>query len=106
MTPESVRYEKRIPRILVVDNHEAIRGVIKKHFSIVQEGTDSVTAKAALSLTINHWRDAIPLDLSIPGLSGFELCTALSSRMSTRRIPILVISDEHGIRPMGRPFDQ
>ena len=82
----------KMPRILVVDDDEAVRGIIKQHLSIAYEVVDTGVPENALALTLEHRPDAILLDLSMPGLSGFELCRALSSLSFTQQIPILIVS--------------
>jgi DNA-binding response OmpR family regulator len=81
-------------RILIVDDDEAMRGIIKDNLSAAYEVIDTGEAENALPLTLEHRPDAILLDLSMPGLSGFELCRALSSLNFTQQIPILIISGE------------
>ncbi len=83
-----------MPRILVVDDDEAMREVIRDHLSSIHEVIDTGDPETALSLTIEHRPDAILLDLSMPELSGFELCRALSSLTFTQQIPIFIISGE------------
>jgi len=82
------------PRILVVDDDISMRSVIKDHLSTAYEVFDTGAPETALALTLEHKPDAILLDLSMPGLSGFELCRVLSSLPVTRRIPIFIVSGE------------
>ena len=84
-----------MPRILVVDDDEAMRGIIKDHLSTIYEVIDTGIPETALSLAIEHRPTAILLDLSMPGLSGFELCRALSSLTFTQHIPIFIVSGEN-----------
>lgn len=93
----SVATEKtstRMPRILVVDDDEAVRDVIKEHLSGTYEVIDTGLPETVLSLAIAHRPDAILLDLSMPGLSGFELCRTLASLSFTERVPIFIISGQ------------
>jgi DNA-binding response OmpR family regulator len=83
-----------MPRILVVDDDEAMRGIIRDNLSISYEIVDTGVPGDALALTLQHRPDAILLDLSMPGLSGFELCRALSSLSFTQQIPIFIVSGE------------
>ena len=81
-------------RILIIDDDQAMRGVIKDHLSSAYEVIDTGESKTALALTLEHKPDAILLDLAMPGLSGFELCRTLSSLSFTQQIPIFIISGE------------
>ncbi|HWF40348.1 MAG TPA: response regulator [Candidatus Acidoferrales bacterium] len=81
-------------RILVVDDDISMRSVIKDHLSSAYEVFDTGASETALALIFEHKPDAILLDLSMPGLSGFELCRVLSSLPVTRKIPIFIVSGE------------
>jgi twitching motility two-component system response regulator PilG len=81
-------------RILVVDDDISMRSVIKDHLSTVYEVFDTGVPETALALILEHRPDAILLDLSMPGLSGFELCRVLSSLPVTQKIPIFIVSGE------------
>lgn len=83
-----------MPRILVIDDDEAVREVIKDNLSAAYEVIDTGDPENALPLTLEHKPDAILLDLWMPGISGFELCRALSSLKFTQQIPIFIISGQ------------
>ena len=80
--------------ILVIDDDDGMRSVIRDHLSSAYEVFDTGAPEAALAMIIEHKPAAILLDLAMPGLSGFELCRVLSSLPVTRQIPIFVISGE------------
>lgn len=83
-----------MPRILVVDDDEAMREVIKDNLSLTHDVVETGRSETALAMTLEHKPDAILLDLSMPGLSGFELCQILSSLRITQQIPIFIVSAE------------
>jgi DNA-binding response OmpR family regulator len=66
-------------QVLIVDDDEAMRSVIKDHLSSTYKVIDTGSPEMALSMTLECKPDAILLDLSMPGLSGFELCQLFSS---------------------------
>lgn len=80
----------------MVDDDVSMRSVIKDHLSLSYEVFDTGVPEAALAMTLEHKPDAILLDLSMPGLSGFELCRVLSSLPITQQIPIFIVSGEDG----------
>ena len=102
MATQSIWYEnnpdlsatRETPRILVIDDDEKIRNVIKAHLSGRYEVMETGDPEKAVPLTVAHRPDAILLDLSMPGVSGFELCRMLASLSFTRRIPIFIISGQ------------
>lgn len=83
-----------MPRILIVDDDEAIRGVIKDHLSATYKVIDTGVPDNALAMALEHKPDAILLDLSLPGTSGFELCHAFSASSFTRQIPIFIVGED------------
>jgi DNA-binding response OmpR family regulator len=87
-----------LARILVVDDDEALRGLLKERLKDGYEVMDTADPAEALSLALELHPDCILLDLLMPGLTGFELCKTLSSLSLTQRIPILVLS--------GNPVEQ
>lgn len=81
--------EKKIS-ILVVDDDEKIRRALRSILS--SRKYDVVMAQdgeQAIDLAIDHTPDMIILDLSLPGLSGIEICSELRNWYTG---PILILS--------------
>ena len=85
-------------RLLVVDDDDAMRGVIRLNLADCYEIIDTGEPEHALALALEHKPDAILLDLRMPKYSGFELCQTFTSLSSTQMIPVLVISGEAGVK--------
>ena len=85
---------KIMSRILIIDDDEAMRAVLREHLSSTYEVIDTGLPETALAMTIEHKPDAILLDLSMTVLSGFELCRKISSLRITQRIPIFIVSGQ------------
>jgi DNA-binding response OmpR family regulator len=81
-------------KILIVDDEEAMLGLIRTHLSEVYEVIDTDDPQQALALALNHKPDAIVLDLMMPNFSGFELCQSFRALSYTSAIPIIIISGE------------
>ena len=92
--PGHERTGATMPRILVVDDEASVRGVIKEHLSSSYEVIETGLPETVLSLSVTNQPDAILLDLSMPGLSGYELCRTLASLSFTQRIPIFILSGQ------------
>lgn len=80
-------------RILIVEDEEALAAGLK--FNFEQEGYDVLLAgdgPTALKLfqESDPRVDAIIMDLMLPGMSGYETCTAI--RRLDKLVPILVLS--------------
>ncbi|MBM2811635.1 MAG: histidine kinase [Chloroflexi bacterium] len=53
------------------------------------------SGEAGLSAAVVEHPDCILLDISMPGLSGYDVCRRLRSNDDTRSIPIVVLSGSH-----------
>jgi DNA-binding response OmpR family regulator len=87
-----------MPKILIVDDDEAVRGLLRMRLSDVYQVVETGDPEQALGLALEHKPDAILLDLMMPGFSGFELCQSFHSLSYTSRIPIFVITGEAGTK--------
>jgi len=85
-------------KILVVDDDDAMRGLIKMRLSDTYETIDTGSPVQALELALEHKPRAILLDLMMPDCSGFELCQSLHNLSYTARIPIFVVTGESAAR--------
>src|SRR5580700_1668843 len=81
-----------MPRILVMDDDQQMCNLIREKLQGTYEIFDTCDPTLAFMMTLQLKPDAILLDLSIPELSGFELCRILSSLTFAQQIPILVVS--------------
>lgn len=85
-----------MPKLLIVDDDDAIRRFMKTSLSPHHEIVDTSVPEEALALALEHKPDAVLLDLRMPKYSGFELCRTLTSLSSTQLIPIIIVSGEAG----------
>jgi CheY-like chemotaxis protein len=87
-----------MPKILIVDDDEAVRGLLRMRLSGSYQIVETGDPEQALGLALEHKPDAILLDLMMPGFSGFELCQSFHTLSYTSRIPIFVITGEAGTK--------
>jgi DNA-binding response OmpR family regulator len=83
-------------KILIVDDDEAMRGLLRARLEGSYEVFDTGDPERALGLAMEHKPDALLLDLMMPKLSGFDLCQSLHSLSYTSRIRIFIISGKGG----------
>jgi CheY-like chemotaxis protein len=83
-------------KILVVDDEEAVRRLMRINLSDTYEVIDTGDPEQALALAMQTKPAAILLDLRMPRFSGFELCRTFASMTFTQLIPIFVVSGEAG----------
>jgi DNA-binding response OmpR family regulator len=81
-------------KILLVDDDDAMRGLLKMRLSDSYETIDTGDPVQALELALQHKPRAILLDLMMPDCSGFELCQSFHNLSYTARIPIFVVSGQ------------
>src|SRR6202050_904483 len=82
----------QLPRLLVIDDDLAIRKLLRFRLKDAYEIVDTGSPEDALALALQDRPDAILLDLSMPGYSGFEVCQTLASLTFTQGIPIVIVS--------------
>jgi DNA-binding response OmpR family regulator len=85
-------------KILIVDDDEAIRRLVRINLLDLYEIFDTGKPEEALALALEHKPDAILLDLRMPGYSGFELCKTFTTFSATQLIPVFIISGEGGAK--------
>ncbi|GLR64302.1 response regulator transcription factor [Marinospirillum insulare] len=83
-------------KVLVVDDEPNI--VLSLEFLMQQAGFDVTTAldgESAMALVTENPPDLVLLDISLPGISGFEVLEQLRSQESFKRLPIVMLT-AHG----------
>jgi len=83
-------------KVLVVDDDEALRRLMRLELSDTYEIIDSGEPEQALALALEGEPDAILLDLRMPNYSGYELLEMFTSFSRTQMIPVIVVSGESG----------
>src|SRR4029077_7092507 len=83
-------------KLLVVDDDEALRRLMRLELSESYEVIDTGEPEHGLALALEHTPDAILLDLRMPKYSGYELCQTFTSFSRTQPIPVVIVSGEGG----------
>jgi signal transduction histidine kinase/CheY-like chemotaxis protein len=78
-------------RILIIDDEERFRYLLKQNLResnvVIQESSSGLEGIREAEA---ERPDAIILDLTMPGMSGFEVLDALKTRAATRDIPVVI----------------
>jgi two-component system chemotaxis response regulator CheY len=84
--------------ILIVDDSNSMRAVIKKIVSIsgfkMDQCYEAANGREALDVLSKSWVDAIITDINMPEMNGLELLDRLQADELLREIPVIVISTE------------
>lgn len=83
-------------KLLVVDDDEALRRLMRLELSDTYEIVDSGEADQGLALALESKPDAILLDLRMPKYSGYELLQTFTSFSRTQMVPVIIVSGEAG----------
>jgi CheY-like chemotaxis protein len=83
-----------VPQILVVDDEELLRELVQACLEDLA-GWETMTAASGeecLQLAQTKQFDAILLDMSMPGMDGYEVYERLQSNPVTRSIPVILLT--------------
>lgn len=82
-----------LPTILLVDDYEDAR-VMYGHFLRMSgyHPIEAATGEEALELAYQHMPDLILLDMSLPGIDGWEVTAELKRNDKTKHIPIVALT--------------
>ncbi len=87
----------RILRILLVDDDPALRTLLRTTFELADvEVAEAENADVARRRIKGTRPDVIVLDVSMPGVTGLELCKELKESAHTKDIPVVVLTGSTG----------
>ena len=99
MTPaqySSVTSDRPRKVVLLAEDAPDVREMYRLWMQLAEyEVLEAVDGFQAISLTQQHLPDVIVMDLSMPGVDGWEACRQLKGNPRTRHIPIVAVS-AHG----------
>jgi CheY-like chemotaxis protein len=80
-------------RILVIDDDAGVRGVLKAlleraghHVLVGQNGEDG------LALARAERPELVMLDVEMPGMNGFDVCSRLKADTKLREVPVVIMT--------------
>lgn len=81
------------PTVLVVDDNPALADILTRF--LFRHGLAAISAysgEQGLEKIHQHAIDAVLLDVVMPGMDGLAVCAALQESVSTRSIPIILLT--------------
>ncbi|HEY9644626.1 MAG TPA: response regulator [Coleofasciculaceae cyanobacterium] len=83
-----------IKRVLIVDDEERIREVVRVCLVKLAkwEAITATSGAEAIQQAVNQQPDAILLDVSMPGMDGIETLQKLQSQPQTASIPVIFLT--------------
>ena len=97
-------HQQSRPRVLLVDDHagivHALGLILAPSYEIVGQVADSA---AVLEAVTRHQPDVVVLDVTMPSVSGLEMCRRITQGPAHPKVVILSAVDDAAIR--GRAFE-
>lgn len=87
----------RQSRILVVEDDEDMSALLRLLFEERHEVIVAGTGRDALSLAFTNPPDIVILDRQLPDLEGLEVLSELRARLSTRHVPVIMLTARAGV---------
>ena len=86
-------------RIVVVDDDEAIGPAVRDALSSEKvHVTAPADPKTALAEVLQQAPDLIILDVNMPGMSGWEMCSILRRQSTTKDVPVLFLTGRSEVK--------
>ncbi len=80
-------------RILIADDNHNIRTMLKMDLETAgYQVMEASNGEQALKLVREHRPDMVVLDVMMPGLDGFEVCSRIKMDQSLRGIPVIMLT--------------
>lgn len=104
-------------RILAIDDDAGLRALIRATLGDSYEVEQATDGRTGLAVATRTPPDLVLLDITMPGLSGYEVCKALRKEEATSAVPVIFLSalssledrlvayDAGGDDFLGKPFD-
>ena len=84
--------------ILVVDDSEIIRTVIRKAIAIsgleVNEFHEAANGREALEMLQDQWIDIVLTDINMPIMDGVEMIRRMAADRLLQKLPVVIVSTE------------
>ncbi len=87
--------DQRLARVMLVDDHPSFRATAR--WLLESEGyqvvAEAASGEIALDLAVAAEPDLVLLDIGLPGIDGFRVCSAIRARLPRARIVLISSRD-------------
>ncbi len=94
--------------VLIVDDSNSIRAVIKKIVTLsgfkMDECFEASNGRQAMEMLTDSWVDVIISDINMPEVNGLELLDLLAKNQTLKDIPVIMITTEGSEQRMQEAF--
>jgi two-component system, chemotaxis family, chemotaxis protein CheY len=96
--------------VLIVDDSNAMRAVIKKIITIsgfqMDQCLEAANGKEAMDALSGNWIDVIISDINMPEVNGLEMLDQLQKSETLKEIPVIMITTEGSSERMQEAFNR
>ena len=93
MMPKVTQEKRSAKQILVIDDDATITKMVETRLKANGYDASSTNdAAVGLELALKHVPDLIILDVMMPIINGYNLCTLLRSEKKSKNIPIILLT--------------
>jgi CheY-like chemotaxis protein len=80
-------------RILIIDDDAGVRGVLKMMLERAGHEVAAGTCGAeGLERAREHKPDLVMLDIEMPGMNGFDVCSLMKTDATLRDVPVIIMT--------------
>jgi CheY-like chemotaxis protein len=84
--------EPKGKRILIADDEDAVRSLVKKLLSKEYTVLEADNGEEAVKVAVNQKPDLILMDILMPKMDGLTACYAIKRNQATKQIPVVMLT--------------
>lgn len=89
---ENVKFDNEKPLVLVVDDNEDIRSMLKELLAGEYNVIAASNGKEGIRLAARYVPDVVICDVMMPVMDGLECCRHIKEEVSTSHVPVLMLT--------------
>ncbi len=89
---ENVKFDNEKPLVLVVDDNEDIRSMLKELLAGEYNVISAADGKEGIRMAARYVPDVVVCDVMMPVMDGLECCRHIKEEVSTSHVPVLMLT--------------